>query len=88
MAELREAIDQLDAALVALIVRRARYIDRAIALKPAEGIPARAEDRVEEVVSNVRRLAEDSGLDPDLVERIWRDLIEWSIAREARILGA
>lgn len=87
MAELRVEIDALDAALVEQLAQRAGFIDRAIELKPAEGIPARAQDRVEEVLQNVRRKAEASHLDPDLIERLWRELIEWSIRRESVVLG-
>ncbi|MCV2865655.1 chorismate mutase, partial [Defluviimonas sp. WL0075] len=53
----------------------------------ANGLPARIEDRVEEVVAKVRARAEADGLDPALVEDLWRRLIEWSIAREERRLG-
>jgi hypothetical protein len=52
------------------------------------GRPAGADrDRVEEVVGNVRRHAEVYGLPPDLVEKLWRRLIDWSIAREESKLG-
>jgi isochorismate pyruvate lyase len=30
----------------------------------------------------------DAALDPELVEALWRQLVEWSIAREERLLGA
>jgi len=86
MTELRVEIDALDAALVALLVDRAGYIDRAITLKQREGLPARIEDRVAEVLSGVRERAAAGGLDPDLAEGLWRQLIEWSIAREERVL--
>ncbi|PTW50197.1 chorismate mutase [Rhodovulum kholense] len=88
MDELRPQIDALDARLVALLAERARYIDRAAELKATAGLPARIDDRVEEVVANVRALAGAEGLDPDLVETLWRALIEWSIGREERALGA
>ncbi len=87
MQELRAAIDVLDAGIVAALARRAAYIDRAIALKPAERMPARVDDRVEEVVANVRARALAEGLDPALAESLWRRLIEWSIAREEVVLG-
>lgn len=87
MAELRAAIDALDRELVALLVRRASYIDRATELKPAEGLPARITARVEEVVANVRAAAAQGGLDPDFTERLWRQMIEWSIRREEQVLG-
>jgi isochorismate pyruvate lyase len=87
MRELRRQIDRLDRELVARLAERARYIDRAAELKPGEGLPARIEARVEEVVANVRREAAAVGLDAALAEALWRQLIEWSIAREDRVLG-
>ena len=87
MAELRVEIDALDRQLVALLAQRATYIDRAAELKPAEGLPARIDERVEDVVAKVRITAQEAGFDPDLAETIWRRMIEWSIAREERVLG-
>lgn len=87
MAELRAQIDLLDRELVALLVQRAGYIDRAIELKPGENLPARIEPRVEEVLANVRATARAAGLDPELATDLWHRLIEWSITREERVLG-
>jgi len=87
MAPVRAEIDRLDRELVALLVARAACIDRAIAVKAAERLPARITPRVEEVVANVREAAAESGLDGALVEALWRQIIEWSIAREERALG-
>ncbi|WP_415183512.1 chorismate mutase [Phaeovulum sp.] len=87
MAELRTQIDALDARIVALLADRAVLIDRAIDLKPGEGMPARITTRVEEVVANVRASAQAHRLDPDLVDALWRQLIEWSIEREEQVLG-
>ncbi len=87
MIELRAAIDGLDAQLVALLARRAGYIDRAAAIKREEGLPARIPARVDEVIAKVREHATAEGLDPELIEDLWRKLIDWSIAREARLLG-
>ena len=87
MKALRVEIDQLDARLIDLLAHRAAYIDRAVELKTNAGLPARITQRVEEVALNARRNAEEAGFDPDLAEHIWRILIDWSIAREERILG-
>lgn len=87
MAELREAIDHMDRELVALLAARAGYIDRAIALKQENGWPARIPARVEDVVAKVRASATEAGLDPDLVDHLWRHLIDWSIAREAKVIA-
>jgi isochorismate pyruvate lyase len=87
MAEIRAEIDRVDAALVQLFAERARYIDRAAEIKARDDLPARIGSRVEEVVANVRGHAETHGLPPDLVEKLWRRLIDWSIAREESRLG-
>lgn len=87
MTELRQAIDGLDRELVRLLVIRAGYIDRAAAIKAEVALPARITARVEEVVANVRSHASAGGLDPALVELLWRQLIEWSISREETSLG-
>lgn len=87
LAELREEIDRHDRDIVAMLARRAAFIDRAAELKPRLGLPARIGERVEAVVANVREASRNSGLDPDLTERVWRMLIEWSIAREEKVLG-
>ena len=87
MAELRAQIDALDAALVAGLADRARLIDRAAELKPAEGIPARVPERVAEVLAHVRAEAAARGFDAALAETLWRQIIDWSIAREELTLG-
>ncbi len=87
MAELRAEIDRIDQGLVGLLTERMGYIDRAAELKPGIGMPARVDARVEEVVARVRAASAEQGFDADLAEALWRRLIEWSIAREERILG-
>lgn len=88
MDDVRAEIDRLDLALIGLLAERAGYIDRAAQVKTGIGLPARIDDRVEQVVANVRAAAKARGLAPDLAEGLWRHLIEWSIAREETVLGA
>ncbi len=87
MQDLRVEIDKLDRQLIEMLVTRASYIDRASQLKPGEGLPARIPARVEEVVQRVRASSDALGMDPDLAEKLWRILIDWSIAREERAIG-
>jgi len=87
MAEVRAGIDALDEALVKLLAARAAYIVRAAEIKAEVDLPARIDARVEEVVVNVRTHAVRYGLPPDLIEKLWRRLIDWSIAREENRLG-
>jgi isochorismate pyruvate lyase len=87
MAHIRAEIDRLDEDLVRLFAERVGYIDRAAEIKAAANLPARIDTRVQEVVKNVRRHAQFHGLPPDLVEKLWHRLIDWSIAREESRLG-
>ena len=84
MTELRTLIDDLDGRIVELLAARSACIDRAVDLKRVAALPARIDARSEEVVTTARRAAGERGLDPDLAERLWREIIEWSIAREDR----
>ncbi len=87
MADVRAGIDAVDQGIVALLARRVAYIDRAAEIKGRLALPARIDWRVEEVVAKVRQAAGIQALDPDLAELLWRRLIDWSIAREERVLG-
>lgn len=86
MADLRREIDRIDAALVALLAERSRYVDRVVEVKTAAGIPALVPSRVEEVAQRVRRLAEQEGIDPGFIERLWRMMMDHFIAYEEQRL--
>jgi len=86
MPELRVQIDVLDTEIIALLQKRAGYIARAAEIKQSEGLPARISWRVEEVLAKARDNAAKVGLDPDLAETLWREMIEWSIRKEAATL--
>lgn len=88
MNALRTEIDILDYQIIRLLIHRSSYIDRAVTLKQAAGMPARTHDRVAAVIAKVRSQSEQEGFDPDLAERIWSELIEWSIQREEVYLPA
>ena len=74
LEEVRAAIDGLDDQIVSLLARREQWVRRAGRLKgDAAAVPA--PERVEQVVAQVRALAERHGAQPDLVERIYRAMI-------------
>ena len=75
-AELSTQIDAIDARLAHLLSDRSGYIDRAIDLKQIESLLARIVDRVDEVLDNVRKNATKHGLNPELTQMPWRELIE------------
>lgn len=87
MTALRARIDALDAELVALLAERHGLIARAAEIKARDGLPARIDARVTEVITNAGRAAEARGLDRALIENIWAQLVEAAIAQEERHLN-
>jgi isochorismate pyruvate lyase len=75
LADLRRQIDGLDAELVTLLAKRQRCVERVI-------IP----ERIDEVLTRVRGLAQAEQLEPDLAVALWREMIERFIAFEERAL--
>lgn len=72
--EVRASIDEVDRDIVELLAARRRYALQAARFKSAsDGV--KDPRREEQVVSNVRALAERSGIEPDLVETLYRDMI-------------
>ena len=84
MADVRDSVDRLDRALVALITERTRYMQAAARIKPSRDV-VRDEARIEDVVSKVLKSAETTGLPATIAEPVWRELVEQSIAYEFRV---
>jgi len=73
--EIRTAIDAVDAELVRLLARRESLVRRAAPLKRDAGA-VRAPGRVEQVIARARAHAATAGADPDVVERIYRTMVQ------------
>ena len=81
MTDVRQGVDALDQALVALLAERQRYMDAAARIK-TDRSAVRDEGRIEVVVAKVKAAARDAGLSEAIAEPVWRTLIEASIAHE------
>lgn len=79
----RAEIDELDQHLVALLATRQEYVDQAMRFKSAVQ-DVQSPERVSQVILHVRGLAEQQGVDPILVEKIYREMIQYSIQRELK----
>lgn len=82
MIDVRAGVDEVDRALVALLVRRFGYMDAAARIKPDRSA-VRDEVRKAEVLDNIAREAEIAGLEPERLRAVWNELVEQSIAYEA-----
>ena len=87
MADVRKRIDALDDEIVALFAKRQRQIERAAAVKPLLGMPARVPERVDEVLARVLGAARREGLSAALAMTVWTSVIEWSIDYEEKLMG-
>ncbi|MEQ8509567.1 MAG: chorismate mutase [Rhodospirillaceae bacterium] len=79
--EVRENIDRLDKTIVPLLVERNHFVMQAAKLK-GDVDAARVPSRIEDVVKKVRRVAEERGSNPEIVETIYRAMIEINIQLE------
>ncbi|HVD69742.1 MAG TPA: chorismate mutase [Actinomycetota bacterium] len=72
--EVRAGIDALDRRIVELLSERSGYIEQAARIKNSAAeieVPA----RVEEIVNNVRGLATEYGMSPDIAEDVYRVMV-------------
>jgi isochorismate pyruvate lyase len=81
MVEVRQGVDALDRALVALLAERQRYMDAAARIKPNRDA-VHDQARIEDVVAKVLVSAQAHHLSPDIAEPVWRLLIDRCIAHE------
>ena len=87
MAEVRQGVDALDRALVALLAERQRYMEAAARIKP-DREAVRDEARVEDVIAKVKAEARRCGLSEAIAEPVWRTLVERCIAHEFEVWDA
>ena len=83
MQDVRREVNALDDVLVPLLVERVGYMTQAARIKQgAEQV--RDEARIEAIVARVRERAQAEGGDADVMEAIYRSLMEACIAYEHR----
>jgi isochorismate pyruvate lyase len=87
LEEVRGQIDRIDKRMVALIAERGTYVLRAASFKKSHAdVPAPA--RAEEVVRKAKALAEELGAHPNVVERVYREMIAAFIDAEMKEISA
>ena len=85
--DVRDEIDRVDQALLALFAERHRYVTRMAEIK-TDPHEARDPVRIEAVIDRVRTRSLSLDLDEDQAELIWRTLIDWNINYEKGIIAA
>ena len=83
MEDVRRCIDALDDVLVPLLVTRGGYMTQAARIKGDVNL-VRDEERIETIVQRVRERTAQEGGQPDVMEAVYRELMEACIAYEHR----
>ena len=91
LQSLRDSIDNFDAALVHLLAERFKVTQQVGRLKAAVGLPPADPEREGQQIARLRRLAEESHLDPGFAESFLAFIVAEVIHHHERIaedLGA
>ena len=83
MEDVRRQVNALDDVLVPLLVTRIGYMTQAARIKN-DANQVRDEERIEAIVARVRARAAQEGGQPDVIEAIYRSMMEAYIAFEHR----
>ncbi len=79
---LRAELDQVDRGLVDLVARRLEIVAEVGAAKARTDTPVRDTDRERAVLDGVAAVAAERGISPDLVRRIFREIIGHAVDRQ------
>lgn len=84
--EVRSQIDQLDRSLIDAINRRRKYVHAAARFKRSED-QVHALDRQRSMLAARRQWAESEGVDPDLIEALFRTIVDHFIRAEMEVFS-
>ena len=76
LLQLRDSIDNFDAALVHILAERFRCTKAVGVLKAKYGLPPADPSREKRQVERLRKLAEESHLDPDFAEKFLNFIVK------------
>ncbi|MEO0406973.1 MAG: isochorismate lyase [Cyanobacteria bacterium P01_A01_bin.135] len=83
MGDIRAEIDRLDKAIITLIGKRFQYVQAAAKFKTSES-SVRAPERFEAMLQQRRLWAQNQGLSPDVIEKLYTDLVNHFIEEEMK----
>ena len=84
--EIRKQIDMLDALIIKALGIRFKFVKEVVKFKNKDFDSIKAQDRYDAVLKERRRLAEENGLNADIIEDIYKQLIDYFIHEEMKII--
>lgn len=85
LRDLRQSIDNIDAALVHILAERFRFTQQVGLLKAEAGLPVSDKTREAEQIERLRALAADAHLDPAFAEEFLNFIVAEVIRHHAKI---
>lgn len=85
ITQVRDEIDRIDQTIIDLLSLRFRYVREVVKYKAPGAASIEAPERRQAVLQSRRQWAEGAGLNPDVIEGIYRDLIQYFIDEEKKI---
>jgi len=85
--EIRKVIDLIDQEVISLLGERYKYVKEIIKFKEPTEESIVAKDRFNTVIATRREQAIKAGLDPDLIERIYYELLNYFISEERKLIN-
>jgi len=86
--DVRAEIDALDEQIMMLFGRRFKFVQEVVKYKKSDEQSIIAPERRAKVLERRRELAVENGLDPDIFEDIYRNLIKHFIEEELKIVNS
>ncbi|PTS99310.1 isochorismate-pyruvate lyase [Pedobacter sp. HMWF019] len=83
MTDIRQEIDTIDQQIISLIGKRYQYVQTASKFKTSE-TSVKAPERFAAMLLERRKWAEMQSLDPDVIEKLYTDLVHHFIAEELK----
>ncbi|MEP0881757.1 isochorismate lyase [Trichocoleus sp. ST-U3] len=81
--EIRQEIDEIDRQIIAAFGKRFEYVKAAAKFKTNE-TSVKAPERVQSMLQQRRLWAEEQGLNPDVIEKLYQDLINYFMTEELK----
>lgn len=82
LSDLRRAVDDIDRVLLHALGERARLMRDVTAAKAAADLPLRDEEREAALLAHRATYGEGLGLDPGLVKRLYREILDDAVRRQ------
>ncbi len=83
--ELRHEIDNVDTQIIELISKRFGFVKEVVKYKKHDRDSIIAKDRYNAVIKKRREWASQKGLDPTVIEKMYREMMDYFIREELKI---